>query len=935
MDVKLQFYVFICLFLDYTGGGFKMGRHFSIIFVKTVYMRWLPFLLLTCISYGQKSDTIPGFDSKITGEEISYYSPYDRFAKIALLTRCNGNSEISWNAPQYKGKKKTVTYEVLIGHSTGTSSGSRNFIISLNDSELFTLTTQPKEKGSYIYSTEVKDNACARFVWTEFDANNDGFGKLYITVPAKIVKEKAQFSVIGQDEGSRDWLMVFMYNRSFKVEAESTQLVTRKENKRQLNLYVDQPFSRPTSVHIKSTQFDTTFVVKHGYNKLSLPVYEPDFVGKDNIQCTLEGVKEAKNIDLEIESLQSYEFHVIHHSHNDIGYSHLQTEVARIQTQNIRTAIEWISLARENQRPIWHVESLWAVENFLNEASKEERMKFLTYVKHGNIVLSANYANILTGIARPEELNWMVEYAKILEKKYRIEVKNAMITDIPGITAAALNAYVENDIPYLSLGPNYVEAYADHGDRVGGVINEQGDKAFYWKPNLDSEKKVLVWTGGKGYSYFHNVNDKQKQERWEQKISDYCIELDNENYPYDVVQLRYTKKSDNGPVDTNLCNFIDNWNATYSTPKLVLSSVNELFSSFEQKYGSSLPVETGEISPYWEDGAYSTVKEEIQNRVISMKTALLEENAKKEGKYETYRDAFYALHRNILLFSEHTWGSWCSISDPETFFTTEQWKIKKSFVDSASAQYYRLEKQLGSIPEISFPSGSLKMEDFEVDPKTGGLTKLMHLGKNILNGTSDYKTFEPVYSLGINPQQTIVPSKVNVKMLEDNSAKKIVVAQILLGDALKMEITYTLMKAEKLLKVHYDVAKELVRDKESMHIALPLFGNTKDIRYGASNNLKSLNKDQLAGSNREFVCTDKELIVTTDGPTFHIYSPQINLFEVGGIINEKQVNGAKVWNQELGNLSELYLYVFNNYWHTNYKAYQEGDFEFDLILGME
>lgn len=898
-------------------------------------MRWLPLLFLATVSFGQKTDTVSGYQSKISGEEITYYSPYDRFAKTALLTRCNGNSPVKWNADPFKGKQKMVTYEVLIGHSTGTSSGSRDFILSLNDLEIGTLTTHPQQKGKYSYSTGKNSKGFAQFVWMEYDANNDGFGKLYITVPASSVKQKAAFSMVGTNANSRDWLMVFMYQRTLKVDVESTQLVTIKEKKRQLNLYIDQPLSQSTTLHIKSTLFDTSFTISHGYNKLSLPVYPVDFTGTDEIYCLLDGVEGGRKVTLEIEPLKSYEFHIIHHSHNDIGYSHLQTEVAEIQTKNIRMALEWIRNAKPTQKPYWHIESLWAVENFLGEASETEKQAFFTYVKRGNIILSANYANILTGLSRPEELNWMLEYSKQLEKENTIDIQSAMITDIPGITAAGLNAYVQNDIPYLSLGPNYVEAFADHGDRVGGVIREQGDNAFYWKPDLNSDKKVLVWTAGKGYSFFHNVGDKQKQERWEQKISDYCIELDREKYPYDIVQLRYTKKADNGPVDTTICDFIDNWNATYSTPKLVLSSVNTLFHEFEKRYGSTLQIETGEISPYWEDGAFSTVTEEILNRTLSLKATVLEEKARKEGKYDANKQAFYALHRNILLFNEHTWGAWCSISDPEAYFTTEQWKIKKSFVDSAEVQYQRLEKIIGATNETTLTPGVLLIDDFKVDSKTGGISELISSGKNLFGKKNDVHCFEPIYRLGINPQTTHTPNAVHISTLVDNSTKKEVLVKVILGESLKLEIHYLLDKKKRLLHARYKVNKELVKDKESMHIALPLSGETKDILYGASTNLISFSKDQLPGSNREFICTDRELLVKTSGQTFRIYSPQLNLFEVGGIINESQVNGAKEWKREPGDISQLFLYVFNNYWHTNYKAYQEGFFEFELILGVE
>lgn len=881
--------------------------------------------------YSSSQDTLNAYSAKIAGEEIQYFSPYYRFAKVALLTRCNGNSPISWSAPSYLGKKKTVTYELLIGHSTGTSSGDREFQLSLNGKDYLKIKTRPKQPMGYSFRAETEDMK-VRFKFLCFDTNNDGFGKLYITLPAKLVNEKADFSIRGVDASSRDWLMVFMYEKGLKIDAESTQLLTRKENKRQLNFYIDQPFSEKKKIRVFSKQFDTTFYANPGYSKISLPVYCASFVGIDIIHCSLDGQQLLKKI--EVEPMKSYEFHIIHHSHNDIGYSHLQTEVAEIQSNNIRNAINWVKNAKEGQFPIWHIESLWAVENFLEDATKEEITAFEELVQRGNIILSANYANILTGISRKEELNWMVEYAKMLEKKYGFTIQNAMITDIPGITKAALNAYVKNQIPYLSLGPNYVEAYEDHGDRVGGVVNQQGDNIFYWKPNAQSEEKLLVWTAGKGYSYFHNISDNVKQEAWEQRISDYCIELDKEQYPYELVQLRYTKKSDNGPVDTNLCHFIDQWNATYVAPKLVLSSVNTLFEDFEKKYGANLKEETGEISPYWEDGAYSTVKEEIENRMVSLKTALLEEKAKKDSRYKICKDEFYALHRNILLFSEHTWGAWCSISDPDIFFSTEQWRIKKSFLDSALAIYTRLEAVFGVVQANEVAAGKKRINDFTVDEKTGGLSHLLVEGKDVVPEKMSRQLFEGIYFKGITPQLEMKGEVKSVKLLKDDELEKIVAVNQKLGSIDLLTAIYCLDKKKNVLQVAVSVTKSAEKMKESMHLALP-FDEVKDIKYGSSGDFVSIKEMQLPGSNHDFICTDSELILERPSGKIRITSPQINLFEIGGIINEEQVNGAKVWKRENGNLGDLYLYVFNNYWHTNYKAYQEGSFRFDLYISFD
>ena len=68
----------------------------------------------------------------------------------------------------------------------------------------------------------------------------------------------------------------------------------------------------------------------------------------------------------------------------------------------------------------------------------------------------------------------------------------------------------------------------------------------------------------------------------------------------------------------------------------------------------------------------------------------LEKHIGKLPPSKEIQEELFQLQKNIVLFHEHTWGSWCSISDPEIFFTTEQWRIKKSFVDSALVQYQRL-----------------------------------------------------------------------------------------------------------------------------------------------------------------------------------------------------------------------------------------------------
>ena len=897
------------------------------------------FILLSFHAWSQSNDTLNGFQQKIEGEEIIYYSPLHEFANKALLTRTNGNMPVEWKAPVYKGKATAVTYELLIGHSTGTSTGDRNFDVSLNNQKVFTIIT-PKKKGEpYSLTGTGYLNTSFHFIQEDFDVNGDAFGYLYLTIPSDLVTTRADFKIMGQDMQSRDWLMVFMYQGGLKINAQATNLILRKENLRQLNLFIDNPYPNNTELTIITEVkgiHNVQVKLKHGYNKLAIPLYDPNKTGLDTILFVLNNNYAVQKIVV-LKPIKNFEFDLIHHSHNDIGYSHIQTEVEQIQNKNILDAIHWISANKDQPiKPYWHIESLWAVENFLKIADSNQIKLFVDYVHQGYLVLSANYANILTGLSQPEELNWAIEYAKILEKKYGFNIDNVMTTDIPGLSRSAFMSYVNNKIPYLSFGPNYVSSQADGGDRIGSLLNEQGDKIFYWKPAKEDKRKLLVWTAGKGYSYFHGITDKDKEQVWQQRISDYCEELVNTNYPYEVIQLRYTKKSDNGPVDTALCSFVKQWNQTYRVPSLKITSVNELFKNFETKYGNQIPVCTGEISPYWEDGAYSSAVEEMLNRELAIKTIALEKQAKATNRYEANKNLFYQLHRNIILFHEHTWGSWCSISDPELPFTTDQWKIKKAFVDSANSIYLRLASTLAFkyVPEKTKNLVKSQISDFTVDPKHGGLNSIIVNQSNIVSNTDNFNFFEPIYSSGINPMKFSVSNQVKIESNINTDKMKLVKVIATLPTMKEIHITYRLDKRTGFLNCHISFDKEEEKNKESFHIAMPFNMNNPTITYGSNDHFLQFNKDQLPGSNRDFICVEKYVNLSTAAYKIQISSPKIALYELGDIIDENRSNGAKIWRKENNNPHSLFLYVFNNYWHTNYKAYQDGHFDFEVDLSV-
>jgi len=383
-----------------------------------------------------------------------------------------------------------------------------------------------------------------------------------------------------------------------------------------------------------------------------------------------------------IDPARKITFYLIPHAHVDIGYTDLQTEVEKKHWDNIEKAIEFSKKSRdypEGSLFKWNVEVLWAVKSYL-EQYPEKRTGFLDAVKKGWIGLDATYVNVMTALCRPEELYRLVDYSNRLEKETGINIESAMISDIPGYTWGTVQAFADNGIKYFSVGPNEF-------DRIGNTLKIWGDKPFYWR-SPSGGKRILVWMAAKGYSWFH---------RWRltrdeiSPIAKYLDELDKVNYPYDMVHVRYNIGGDNGFPDSSLSHFVYQWNESHETPKFKIATTSEMFKDFEKKYQKQIPEYGGDFTPYWEDGAGSTARETALNRRTAELLTQLEILYTLTNRTDYPSEIFNEAWKYVLLFSEHTWGAWNSISEPELKSVKNQWNIKKSYsykADSLAQKLY-------------------------------------------------------------------------------------------------------------------------------------------------------------------------------------------------------------------------------------------------------
>ena len=389
------------------------------------------------------------------------------------------------------------------------------------------------------------------------------------------------------------------------------------------------------------------------------------------VSVTIAGVEHVATI--ERKPVRKMKVYVLPHSHHDLGYTDLQAAVEDKQVNNILLGME---LARktadypEGSRFVWNLEVLWGADLFLKRRPESDRAALRDAVTKGWIGLNGSYANELTGLCRPDELLELFRFGTQLGKEFGVPVRSAMMSDVPGFSWGTVAAMEQAGIRYFSAAPNFF-------DRIGTFMVEWQDKPFWWV-SPSGKERILFWVPWTGYAMSH-VN--KLGDEWVDKYQD---RMDEVSFPYDISCIRWSGHGDNAVPDPELSDWIRNWNQTFEWPKFHIASTETAFSAFEKAYGDKLPEHRGDLTPYWEDGAASSALETAMSRNAAERITQAAAMA-AAFRPEAYASASYnEAWRNVLLYSEHTWGAYCSVSDSENPFTLRQWEVKRAFAVNAA-----------------------------------------------------------------------------------------------------------------------------------------------------------------------------------------------------------------------------------------------------------
>jgi alpha-mannosidase len=943
-----------------------------------------------------------GYRKTIEGQTITYRSSHPD-AEVALLVRARKDAHsITWETDTipdaFLGDQYRLIWLAGLEKDGFQNPGEvHSFDFIVNGTKWLSF-KNGKDSAANKWRVRAANGAELSFETTMVDRAGDLFGYMILAIPKRLVPsgKPLTIQVVGEDAESGDWFMTFQYSFSFqpRMRLEPGILRSKTGESQMIRMSLDNlRRGRAIQIFVQNKQITST-VLSVGSNVFYIPITVVKEPKEIPIFFTVNDVRISRRL-VPVRPVRNRDIYILSYSHNDIGYTDLQSNIEKKQMKNLDIALDLIQKTKEypdDARFKWNIEVLWAFDSYMRQATDAKRQEVIDAVRGGRLGLNGLYANFLTGLAGAPEMNHFMEYARNFSTTYSLPITTALTSDVPGFTWGIVPALAQSGVKYFSISPN-------PSDRIGYTLETWGDRPFYWKSQSGKEK-ILTWVARESYASFHE-GDLTKL--GDEKIFKLVRKLDDLDYPYEIVQLPYTVGGDNGPPDVNLSEFVKRWNERYLSPRLIIATHEQLFAEFERRYGATLPTLGGDFTPYWEDGAASTSSETALNRQAAGRLIQAEAVWAMRSPAAFPTDEFSSAWRNVLLYDEHTWGAYNSISAPDTQFVKDQWANKRQFaVDADSLSKSLLIKALTEDPkskkgEIAVdvfntnswertdvvyltkeqsaagdlvvdaagnvvPSQRLSTDELallvkeippmssrrfivrkgaahsagtvsaakntvensllsvSVNPTTGAISSLMWK-RNGLELASDREgrgLNEYIYVPGTDPKDAKRIANVRVSVKEKG---KLVSSLLVEADAPGCKnYSYEVRVLDGINRVdiinRFD--KESIRTKEGVHISYPFNVPQGQLRYDVANGIVRPEEDQLPGACKNFFSAQSWVDVSNDQRGITWATPDAPLIEIGAITAEKR------WMKETENAQNIYSYVMNNYWHTNYKADQDG-----------
>ena len=382
-----------------------------------------------------------------------------------------------------------------------------------------------------------------------------------------------------------------------------------------------------------------------------------------------------------------YDVHLIQHSHYDIGYTDRQHVVRAQHIDYLDAALRLMrdtdSLG-EAARFRWNEEALYAVTEWLANRPASRHAELLDRIRENRISLSAMPFNLHTEMCSTDELHELLAPALDLKRRYGLDFRVAMQTDVPGQVVGLPDALAGLGVRYLSVAHNW--AGRSDPDNAGQLSMP---RLFRWIGPEGGELVVWRTDTPHGLAYMEGpmVGFHESYDVATDVFPAYLASLGTRPYPLplgsifgwldggadtdsrppfggDVLHLRtHGRWSDNAGPSRAVSDIVEEWNRRWVFPRLRVSTNEAFFDAAVERAGDTLPTYRGDWNDWWAHGVGAAAapvglgrqaQNDLADAATLGATATLLGGATVADGPVVEPDAGY---HQLALWDEHTWGA--------------------------------------------------------------------------------------------------------------------------------------------------------------------------------------------------------------------------------------------------------------------------------------
>ena len=385
---------------------------------------------------------------------------------------------------------------------------------------------------------------------------------------------------------------------------------------------------------------------------------------------------------------------LVGHTHHDVGYTNSPRLIDRMHAEIVGRVID---LAEEHAGDgpdafRWTFEVARPVLAFLRRGTPEQRAQLSALAQAGAVSVTGGYLNMTQ---LPSAFEFDAAYELLGEiRQAGIPVRTEQHGDVNGIAWGTVDQMRDAGIERLVMALN-----PDHGRAP--FTQPSG---FWWEG--PSGRRVFVWLSthyGFGEEWGIVDGDTALAER---RIRAFVDELEaRADYPWTTAVVH--AGNDNRWPTALFLDVVRAWNAHHPDLPMRTATIDEALDDLHaQAGGQDIPTVRGEWADWWSHGHGSTAREvavyrEARTFARAAQSTLALAALAEPGDVPRFdvlgyrrgpvrlrssaeaAEAMRHIEEQLLLYGEHTWGSWETYSKPHSTFSHSHHNAKSGFAYDA------------------------------------------------------------------------------------------------------------------------------------------------------------------------------------------------------------------------------------------------------------